>query len=165
MPLAPGTRLGRYEVRALLGAGGMGEVYLAQDSQLRRLVALKVLPQEFTKDGDRLRRFEQEAHAASALNHPYIITIHEIGSESDTQFIIATEYVEGETLRRRMAHSRLSLREALNTSVQIALALVAAHSAGVVHRDIKPENVMVRGTASSRCLTSGSPSWRCDQGR
>jgi len=149
-----GTRLGRYEIRSKLGAGGMGEVYLAQDSQLRRPVALKVLPQEFTKDDDRLRRFEQEAHAASALNHPYIITIHEIGSEGDTHFI-ATEFIDGESLRQRIKRERLKLGEALEISVQVASAMSAAHEAGIIHRDIKPENIMLRRDGYAKVLDFG----------
>ncbi len=149
-----GTRLGRYEIRTRLGAGGMGEVYLAQDCQLRRPVALKVLPQEFTKDEDRVRRFEQEAHAASALNHPSIITIHEIGSEGDTHFI-ATEFIDGESLRQRMRREWLKLSEALEFSVQAASALAAAHEAGIVHRDIKPENIMLRRDGYIKVLDFG----------
>src|SRR6185295_15338578 len=102
MPISAGTTLGRYEIRSLLGAGGMGEVYLAQDTQLRRPVALKLLPTSFTQDEDRLRRFEQEAYAASALNHPNILTIYEIGQIDSTRFI-AMEYVEGETLRHHLS--------------------------------------------------------------
>src|SRR5712692_2791773 len=101
MPIAEGTRLGRYEIRAQLGGGGMGEVYLAQDTQLRRQVAIKLLPSEFTQDKDKLRRFKQEAQTASALNHPNILTIYEIGSEAGMHFI-ATEFVDGESLRQRM---------------------------------------------------------------
>src|SRR5688572_892695 len=143
MHLAPGTRLGRYDVQSLLGAGGMGEVYLAHDTTLRRAVAIKVLPTDAAHDPDRLRRFEQEAHAASSLNHPNILTIYEIGVHDGTLFV-ATELVEGESLRHRMARGRLEVREALDIGVQVASALAAAHHAGIVHRDIKPENVMLR---------------------
>src|SRR6185503_15142899 len=104
MAIAVGTTLGRYEIRSLLGAGGMGEVYLVQDTQLRRPIALKLLPANFTQDEDRLRRFEQEAYAASALNHPNILTIHEMGHIDETRFI-AMEYVEGETLRQHISRS------------------------------------------------------------
>src|ERR1051325_9002457 len=124
--------LGHYLVREQLGAGGMGEVYLAEDTRLGRKVALKMLPAQFVKDADRLRRFEQEARAASALNHPNIITIHEIGVEDGTHFI-ATEFVEGETLRQRLRRERLTLTEALDVAVQMASALAAAHQVGIVH--------------------------------
>lgn len=154
MALKIGTRLDRYEIRASIGAGGMGEVYLAQDVQLRRSVALKVLPHEYTKNEDRLRRFEQEAHAASALNHPYIITIHEIGSEGDTHFI-ATEFIDGESLRQRMRREGLKLGEAIEISVQAASALAAAHETGIIHRDIKPENIMLRRDGYVKVLDFG----------
>src|SRR5438445_9282744 len=133
MALASGTRLGRYKVLSRLGAGGMGEVYLAQDARLDRKLAIKLLPAEFTTDKIRVRRFEQEARAASALNHPNIITIHEIGEAGGLHFI-ATEFVEGQTLRRRMQR-RLSVQEVLDTAVQMAMALSAAHGAGIIHRD------------------------------
>jgi len=141
--ISPNKRLGRYEIRSQLGAGGMGEVYLAEDTLLRRKVALKLLPEDVAKDRDRLARFEQEAFAASALNHPNILTVFEIG-EADSQRFIAAEYVDGETLRRRTARSRASVREALDVAIQVASALAAAHKTGVIHRDIKPENIMVR---------------------
>lgn len=154
MSIATGTRFGRYEVRSQLGVGGMGEVYLAQDTRLKRPVALKLLPAKLTQDEDRLRRFEQEACAASALNHPNIITIHEIGQENSRHFM-ATEFVEGETLRQRLKHQRLRLREALDISVQLADALRVAHEAGIVHRDIKPENIMVRPDGYVKVLDFG----------
>jgi serine/threonine protein kinase len=154
MTIATGTRFGRYEVRSPLGAGGMGEVYLAQDTRLKRPVALKLLSAKFTQDEDRLRRFEQEACAASALNHPNIITIHEIGSEDSLHFM-ATEFVEGETLRQRLKRQRLKLREALDISVQLADALRVAHEAGIVHRDIKPDNIMVRPDGYVKVLDFG----------
>jgi serine/threonine protein kinase len=155
MPLAAGTKLGRYEVRSLLGEGGMGEVYLARDTtELEREVAVKVLPAEMAADLERMRRFVQEAKTASSLNHPNIITIHEIGEVDSSRFIV-TEFVEGETLRHRMARSRLTLREALDVAIQIASALVAAHKAGVVHRDIKPENVMLREDGILKVLDFG----------
>jgi serine/threonine protein kinase len=118
MALAAGTHLGRYEIRSLIGKGGMGEVYLAQDTQLRRAVAIKVLPPQFTRDEERLHRFEQEARAASALNHPYIITIHEIGAEAGTHFIV-TELITGKSLRDRMREGRMKIREALDVSIQV----------------------------------------------
>ena len=141
--LSAGQQLGHYTITSLLGAGGMGEVYLAEDLLLGRRIALKLLPAHFTVDGERVRRFEQEARAASGLNHPNIVTIHEIG-RADSAHFIATEFIDGETLRASLSRSRLSLRAALDVAIQVASALVAAHKAGIVHRDIKPENIMVR---------------------
>ena len=132
----------------------MGEVYLAEDTRLGRRVAVKLLPAEFTADAERVRRFAQEARAASALNHPNIITIHEIGEIANTHYI-ATEYVEGETLRQRMERGPLKLHEAVDLAIQIATALEAAHRAGIVHRDIKPENVMVRPDGYVKVLDFG----------
>ncbi|MDT4896936.1 MAG: eukaryotic-like serine/threonine-protein kinase [Acidobacteriota bacterium] len=154
MAIASGTRLGRYEISSPLGAGGMGEVYLAQDTHLRRPAALKILPARFTESEDRLRRFEREASAASALNHPNIITIHEIGQEDGLHFM-AMEFVDGETLRARLGHTRISLKDALDIAVQVADALSAAHEAGIVHRDIKPENIMIRRDGYVKVLDFG----------
>src|SRR5688572_24069805 len=130
-----GRTIGHYTVLEPLGKGGMGEVYLALDSQLGRKVALKVLPHEFTADPDRVRRFEQEAKAASGLNHPNILTVHEIGREGELHFI-ATEFIEGETLRQRITKERINVSEALEVAIQVAAALAAAHAVGIVHRDI-----------------------------
>ncbi len=141
--LTKGQSLGSYEILSTLGKGGMGEVYLAQDKRLGRKVALKLLPPYLSQHSDRRRRFEQEARAASALNHPNILTIHEIGQVEDRHFI-ATELVEGETLRQRVSVGRMKMTEVLDIAVQVASALRTAHAAGIVHRDIKPENVMVR---------------------
>ncbi|HEY6802219.1 MAG TPA: protein kinase [Pyrinomonadaceae bacterium] len=152
--LKAGQQFGSYQVLAFISRGGMGEVYLAQDQRLNRKVALKILPSSFTKDVDRLRRFEQEARSASALNHPNIITIYEIQQFGVTQ-IIATEFVEGETLRERLRRAPLSLSEALNISIQVADALSAAHKAGIIHRDIKPENVMLRPDGYVKVLDFG----------
>ncbi len=151
---AVGRELAHYRILALLGAGGMGEVYLAHDDRLARRVALKLLPAEFTADPARVRRFEREARAASALNHPNILTVHEIGQADGTHFI-AAEFIEGETLRKRLAAGRLALTEALEVAAQIAAALVAAHRAGIVHRDIKPENVMLRRDGYVKVLDFG----------
>src|SRR5215510_15420276 len=141
---APGaTTIGHYELLSLLGQGGMGEVYLARDTRLKRNVALKLLPAVYTLDADRVRRFEQEALAASALNHPNILTVYEIG-RSEEAYFIATEFVDGETLRRRLERGTLGAREVVEIAIQIARALAAAHKAGIVHRDIKPENIMTR---------------------
>jgi serine/threonine protein kinase/tetratricopeptide (TPR) repeat protein len=152
--IAPGTRLGHYQVISLLGAGGMGEVYLAEDTRLRRKVALKVLKPELTRDERDLRRFEHEAHAASALNHPSILTIYEFGQEGGLRFI-ASEFIDGITLRRRIAESRLPLGEAVDFSIQIASALAAAHASGIVHRDVKPENVIIRKDGIVKVLDFG----------
>ncbi len=152
--LPPGYLIGNYEVLSFISRGGMGEVYLAQDKRLNRKVALKLLPDAFTKDNDRLRRFEQEARAASALNHPNIITIYEI-FQTDSTHVIATEFVEGETLRQRLGRSGMTLNEALNILIQIADALAAAHKAGIIHRDIKPENVMLRPDGYVKILDFG----------
>ena len=149
-----GKRLGRYEIRSLLGVGGMGEVYLAQDTQLRRPVALKLLPPEFTLNDERLARFQQEAFAASALNHPNILTIYEVGSQEGVYFI-ATEFIDGVSLRERMAKEPLTLEQLLDIGGQIASALAAAHAAGIVHRDMKPENVMVRRDGYVKVLDFG----------
>ena len=154
MMLTAGTKLGRYEIRAQLGAGGMGEVYLAQDSKLDRKVALKILPQHLAEDKDRMSRFVREAKSASALNHPNIITIHEIG-EIDGRHFIATEYIEGETLQTRLKGQSLSLKSTLEIARQVASALDAAHRAGIVHRDIKPDNVMVRHDGIVKVLDFG----------
>ena len=154
MSASVGKRLGRYEIRSLLGVGGMGEVYLAQDTQLRRPVALKLLPPEFTHNEERLARFKQEAFAASALNHPNILTIYEIGSE-DGVYFIATEFIDGASLRERMAKERLTIEQVLDIGGQIASALAAAHAAGIMHRDIKPENVMVRRDGYVKVLDFG----------
>lgn len=134
--LTAGQTIGRYRIVSLIGEGGMGRVYLAEDTKLRRKVSLKFLSANVTQDRQRLRRFEQEACAASALNHPNIITIHEVGEENGHPFI-ATEFIEGQTLRERL-RSNMDLDEALEIGIQIASALVAAHRVNIVHRDIKP---------------------------
>ena len=153
-PSLIGQRIGHYQVLSLLGSGGMGEVYLAEDPRLQRKIALKLLPPEYTLDRDRLVRFELEARAASALNHPSIVTIYEIGEAAGVHYI-AAEYVEGETLRQRAHSAQMTLREALDVAIQVAGALSAAHEAGIVHRDIKPENVMVRRDGYIKVLDFG----------
>ncbi|HEX6717199.1 MAG TPA: serine/threonine-protein kinase, partial [Pyrinomonadaceae bacterium] len=152
--LKSGQTIGSYQVMAFISRGGMGEVYLAEDKRLGRKVALKLLPASFTTDDDRLRRFEQEARAASALNHPNIITIYEIQQAAGSH-IISTEYVEGETLRHRLSRSPLTLSETLNIAIQVADALSAAHKAGIIHRDIKPENIMLRPDGYVKVLDFG----------
>jgi serine/threonine protein kinase len=146
--------VGHYQVIKPLGKGGMGEVYLASDAKLDGKVALKLLPAEFTNQKERLRRFIQEAKAASSLNHPNIITIHEIGEAEGAHFI-ATEFIDGQTLKQRMAYTRMTLAEILDVSMQAANALQAAHGAGVVHRDIKPENIMLRPDGYVKVLDFG----------
>jgi len=149
-----GKQIGHYQVRSLIGRGGMGEVFLAEDTSLGRKVALKLLRGEFTRNEERLRRFQQEARAASALNHPNILTIHEIGQAGALHFM-ATEYVEGETLRQNIASARMTLGQALDVAVQVASALAAAHQAGIIHRDIKPENIMRRADGYVKVLDFG----------
>ncbi|MDQ3750889.1 MAG: protein kinase, partial [Acidobacteriota bacterium] len=149
-----GTHFGRYEIKSLLGAGGMGEVYLAEDKNLGRKVAIKLLPSDLTKNSAHLHRFEQEARIASSLNHPNILTIHEIGSRGGKRFIVM-EFVEGETLRKRLATRRMKLLETLDVAMQVASALAAAHEAGIVHRDIKPDNIMLRADAYVKVLDFG----------
>ena len=153
--LAVGQRIAHYEILALLGAGGMGEVYLAHDTRLGRKIALKLLPEQFTTDKDRLRRFEREAHAASTLSHPNVCVIHEVGETEDDRHYIAMEYVEGVTLRQHMTETRLKLSEVLDVAVQVASGLAAAHEVGVVHRDIKPENIMLRRDGYVKVLDFG----------
>ena len=155
--LMTGRQVGPYQVIKLLGRGGMGEVYLAEDARLGRQVALKLLPAQFTALGDRVRRFEQEARSASSLNHPNILTVHDIGEIEGRRYLV-TEYVEGETLRQRMKgapQQRIELGEALDVATQVAAALAAAHEAGIAHRDIKPENVMRRPDGVVKVLDFG----------
>ena len=149
-----GREIGPYKVIEQLGGGGMGEVYLAQDARLDRLVALKVLPAYFVSDADRLRRFQGEARAASALNHPNILTIHEVG-ELDGVHFIATEFIDGQTIRELIAAGALSLTEVLDILIQVTAALSAAHATGIVHRDIKPENIMRRSDGIVKVLDFG----------
>jgi serine/threonine protein kinase/Tol biopolymer transport system component len=152
--LSPGATLAHYRIISHIGAGGMGEVYRAQDTELGRSVALKFLPEEVAVQQSRVRRFIQEAKAASALNHPNILTVYEIGREETTTYI-ATEFVDGVTLRQHMRLRRLRLPEILDIGIQVASALVAAHAAGIVHRDIKPENIMVRKDGIVKILDFG----------
>ena len=142
MPLAANTRLGPYEILAPLGAGGMGEVYRARDTRLGRDVAIKVLPQHLTSSPEVRARFEREARTVSSLNHPHICTLHDIGREGDTDYLVM-ELVEGETLADRLAAGPLPALEALRIGIEIADALDKAHRAGIVHRDLKPGNIML----------------------
>jgi serine/threonine protein kinase/tetratricopeptide (TPR) repeat protein len=152
-PLSSGTKLGHYEIRSKIGAGGMGEVYLAIDTELDRTVAIKILPADLASDTQRLQRFVQEAKAASALNHPHIITIYEIGATESSRFI-ATEFIDGDTLRPHIG-AGMKLAEVLEIAIQACGALAAAHAAGIVHRDIKPENIMVRRDGYIKVLDFG----------
>ncbi len=152
--LPAGQRVGHFEVIAQLGAGAMGDVYLAVDTRLKRQIALKLLPARFTQDLRRLRRFELEACAASALNHPNIITVYETGTDGDHHFI-AAEFVAGQTLRDRLTEGSLPHTESISIASQIASALEAAHNAGIVHRDIKPENIMLRPDGTVKVLDFG----------
>jgi serine/threonine protein kinase/Tol biopolymer transport system component len=152
--LTPGQTFSHYEIEGMIGKGGMGEVYLATDKLLNRRIALKLLPADYTRDKERLRRFQQEAQAASALNHPSILTIYELREVDGRQFI-ATEFVDGETLRQRLKGGPLPLSEALEIAIQIASALGAAHRAGIIHRDIKPENIMLRPDGYVKVLDFG----------
>ena len=154
MAIAAGTHINQYKIIASLGSGGMGEVYLAQDVRLGRKVALKLLYDDVTKGADWVKRFEQEARAASSLNHPNIITIYEVGQSAGSHFISA-EFIDGQTLRQRLKLSPISLHEALDIAIQVATALAMAHDSNIVHRDIKPENVMLRSDGYVKVLDFG----------
>src|SRR2546430_9446146 len=154
MTMAAGTKLGRYEILSKIGEGGMGEVFLALDTKLDRKVALKLLPAEVAAHPDRMKRFVQEAKSASALNHPNIITIYEI-EQIDSMYLIATEFIDGETLRQRLKNGPLKIDEVLDMAIHTASALAAAHAAGIVHRDIKPENIMLRRDGIVKVLDFG----------
>ena len=154
MTLAPGTRLGPYEILAPIGAGGMGEVYRARDPRLGREVAIKVLPASFSQDPDRLKRFEQEARAAGVLNHPGITAVHDFGMHDGAPYIV-TELLEGETLRNRLLSGPLPVRKALDYAIQIAKGLAAAHEKGIVHRDLKPENLFLTKDGRVKILDFG----------
>ena len=148
-----GVSLDRFNMIEKIGAGGMGEIYLAEDTQLERKVAIKLLPAGFTQDADRVRRFVREAKAASALNQPNIITIYEMGATNGTHYIV-TEYIQGQTLRQMMAE-RLTIETVLDVATQTAGALKVAHEAGIVHRAIKPENIMIRPDGLVKVLDFG----------
>jgi eukaryotic-like serine/threonine-protein kinase len=154
MNLASGSKLGPYEIVSLLGAGGMGEVYRARDSRLKREVAIKVLPQALSLDADRLRRFEQEALATAALNHPNILAVFDIGTSEDSPYVVS-ELLEGETLRERLRSGSIPVRKTLDYAMQIAHGLAAAHEKGIVHRDLKPENLFVTKDGRVKILDFG----------
>src|SRR5438270_6915009 len=149
-----GETIGHYRILKPIGAGGMGEVYLASDINAGRTAALKVLPAHLGSNMERLRRFEQEARAVAGLNHPNIMTIYEVGADNSRRYI-ASELIEGETLHERLARGRVEIREAIEIAIQVATALAAAHSAGVVHRDIKPQNIMLRPDGYVKVLDFG----------
>src|SRR5438034_3600136 len=152
--LLVGRTIGHYKISKRIGTGGMGEVYLATDMTAGRKAALKLLPERFTGDAERLKRFEQEARALVGLNHPNILTIYEIGEDHSTHYI-ASELIEGETLRQRLMRGRMELSEAVDVAIQVASALAAAHETGIVHRDIKPENIMLRPDGYVKVLDFG----------
>jgi serine/threonine protein kinase len=154
MALSPGTKLGPYEVVGPAGAGGMGEVYRARDARLHRDVAIKVLPPAFSRDADRLSRFQQEARAVASLNHPNIMAIYDFGEHDDSPYIVA-ELLEGETLRDRLRGGALTMRKATDYAEQIARGLAAAHEKGVIHRDLKPENIFVTRDGRVKILDFG----------
>src|SRR5260221_4034292 len=147
MPLAPGAKLGPYEILTPLGAGGMGEVYRARDTRLERSVSIKVLPAEFSSDPVHKQRFEREAKAVSSLNHPHICVLHDIGSQDGIDYLVM-ECVEGETLAKRLERGPLPLEQVLKFGAQIADALDKANGSGVVHRDLKPGNIMLTPTGA-----------------
>ena len=154
MAVASGTKLGPYEIVSLLGAGGMGEVYRARDSRLKREVAIKVLPQALSLDGDRLRRFEQEALATAALNHPNILAVFDIGTSDGSPYVVS-ELLEGDTLRERLRGGPIAVRKALDYALQIAHGLAAAHQKGIIHRDLKPDNLFVTNDGRLKILDFG----------
>src|ERR1700682_2573550 len=152
--LSPGASLSHYRIVSQLGAGGMGEVYLAQDTKLDRKIALKILPADLAANHDRMRRFTQEAKAAAALNHPNIATIHEIG-ESDSVNFIAMEFINGATLREKIHQEQTDLRKLLRHLQHVAEGLAKAHAAGIVHRDLKPDNIMITRDGHAKILDFG----------
>src|SRR5215472_4085701 len=154
MSLIPGTKLGVYEIVAPLGAGGMGEVYRGRDAALKRDVAIKVLPEDWSRDTERLHRFEVEAQSTAALNHPNIVSIFHVGQHDGCPYIV-TELLQGETLRDRLRRGPMRLREACDCAVEVARGLAAAHDAGIVHRDLKPENLFLTKDGGVKILDFG----------
>ena len=153
-PLSEGRKIGKYQIRSLIGAGGMGEVYLADDTQLDRRVALKILPPDLALKRERMARFVREAKAAAALNHPNIAHIYEIGEEDGLNFI-AMEFVEGKTLREKIHQEKTDLRKLLKYLQHVASGLAKAHAAGIVHRDLKPDNIMITKDGYAKILDFG----------
>jgi Tol biopolymer transport system component len=164
MALSPDIRLGRYEIRSLIGEGGMGEVYLARDPKIGRDVAIKVLPAQFSADAERLARFEQEACAAGALNHPNVLAVHDVGQHDGAPFVVS-ELLEGETLREKLRGAPLPQRKAVDYASQIARGLAAAHERGIVHRDLKPENIFITSDGRAKILDFGLAKLRQGDGR
>src|SRR5450755_1575442 len=154
MTLTSGTKLGPYEIDSLLGAGGMGEVYRARDTRLGRDVALKILPESFAGDSDRLRRFEQETRAVAALNHPNILAIYDVGDHNGSPYLVC-ELLEGESLREVLEGGALAQRKTIDYGVQVAQGLAAAHEKGIVHRDLKPENLFISRDGRAKILDFG----------
>jgi eukaryotic-like serine/threonine-protein kinase len=154
MTLDAGTKLGRYEIRSKLGAGGMGEVYRARDEKLHREVAIKVLPSGYTADRDRLSRFEQEARAAGALNHPNILAVYDIGAHEGSPYVVS-ELLEGQTLRQRIGGTGIPQRKALEFAQQMVNGLAAAHEKKIIHRDLKPENIFLTKDERVKILDFG----------
>src|SRR3989442_5936139 len=154
MTIIAGTKLGRYEIRSQLGAGGMGEVYLAQDTKLDRKVALKILPADVASNRDRMERFVREAKSAASLNHPNIAHVYEIGESNGTHFI-AMEFIDGETLRDKIHRDKAPLPKLLEYLIQVAEGLSKAHAAGIVHRDLKPDNIMITRDDFAKVLDFG----------
>jgi eukaryotic-like serine/threonine-protein kinase len=152
--IEPGTKLGRYEIRSQIGEGGMGEVYLARDTQLGRDVAVKVLPSMYSDDADRLHRFEQEACATSALNHPNILSIYDVGTHDGSPYVVS-ELLQGQTLRQRISGTTLAQKRAIDYALQIAHGLAAAHQKGIVHRDLKPDNLFITNDGRVKILDFG----------
>src|SRR5512140_1128204 len=155
----PSRLISHYRVVRRLGAGGMGEVYLAQDTQLDRPVALKVMSAELAKDPNQRKRFRTEAKAASGLSHPHICVIHEVGETADGRPFLAMEYVEGQTLDAVLQQRRLKIREVINLGIEVAEALEAAHARGLVHRDIKPGNLMLDRAGRAKVMDFGLAKW------
>src|SRR5262245_18766362 len=155
MPVAAGTRFGDCEIVAPLASGGMGEVYRAHDSSLGRDVAVKLLPQSFSVDASGMRRFEQEARAAAALNHPNILTIHRFGTNDAGEPYLVTELLEGDTLRERLKQGKIPIRKTADYAVQIARGVAAAHDRGIVHHDLKPENIFITRDGVVKILDFG----------
>src|SRR5262249_37448370 len=154
MSLSPGTKLGSYEVQLLLGAGGMGEVYRAHDTRLNRVVAIKVLPSDGHRNSEHTQRFEREARAIASLNHPYICTIHDVGSQDGVEYLVM-EYLEGETLASCLMRGALPLDRVLKRGIEISDALDAAHRHGIIHRDLKPSNIFLTAHGEAKVLDFG----------
>ncbi len=154
MTIAAGTKLGRYEIRSKIGAGGMGEVYRARDEKLNRDVAIKLLPPDFSEDADRLYRFEQEAQAAGALNHPNILAVYDVGVHDRAPYVVA-ELLDGETLRDLLDQRQPATRKSIDYAIQLAHGLAAAHDKGIVHRDIKPDNIFITKDERVKILDFG----------